>query len=185
VNTKIHSKTSGQGGQWHLKIGSQIHGPYRVAQMRSLVMQGMLTPHSQISLAGTDEWRTASDEPAMAVFFRGTKSKFAQRTAAPASTEKSAKIKSTNFLLIIDIKAESNNDLEQAIRRMGQVTNIMKNIWILHGSYTVGTVRNALIQYMRPMDSLFIIDVGEGKNASFNLGPKVDAKLRTIWKDNA
>ncbi len=183
VNANSHHKDSDQDRKWRLKIGAQIHGPYRAAQLRSLVSQGMLTPHSLISPADADEWRAASEEPAIAGFFRGAQRKFGRRNEAPDSPGAETKSESANFVLITDIKADSNSDLEQAIMRMGQTSLVMRNIWVLHGNYTVGALRNALIPYLRPMDSLFIVDVNRGKNAGFNLGPEIDAKIRKIWKD--
>ncbi len=184
MKTTVNNNTSQQEGKWRLKIGSQIHGPYSVNQMRSLALQGMLAPHSQVSPADADEWHAASEEPDLTVFFHGTQSKFGQRSSAPASAPTDVKSESTNFLLIIDIKSDSNNELEQAIMRLGRASHVMRNAWILHGCYTAGTVRNALTPYLRPMDSLFIVDVNQGKTAAFNLGPEVEAKIRKIWKDD-
>jgi len=149
-------------------------------------MQGMLTPHSQVSADGGKSWCPAREIQALSEFFRGTqKSGFGRRSPTPAPDTTQTAMGGTNFVLVLDIKAESNPDLELAISRLGKTTRIMRNTWVVHSTYTLGTLRNALVPHLRPLDSLFIADATHGKTAWFNLGVEVDARIRKVWKEDA
>ncbi len=171
--------------KWNLKIGDKIHGPYTANQMRSLVGQGMVAPHSLIAPAGSDDWCGAAQDAVISGFFRkksGTAPSPPERKSRKTPSPVAGQDEQTNFVLITDIKSENYNDLEQAILSLGRARHIMKNVWVLRSRYSAGTVRNALVQYMGSMDSLFVVDADHGKTAWFNLGLETDAKIRDVWQ---
>ena len=184
VDKNSNKATPVHDSKWRLKIGDQIHGPYTFKQMRSLVMQGLLSPHSMIALANSQDWKIATQDSDIASIFHGhSNKKFGSRVRATPLAEERAPSKGNNFILVFDIKSESNTDLEQTIMRLGRASRLTNNIWILHGDYTAGTLRNTLIHYLGKNDTLFVVDTTRSKAAWFNLGPEMDSKIRKVWKD--
>ncbi len=87
-----------------------------------------------------------------------------------------------NFVLIFDVKSRGHGKLEEDIMNMGRAVKILPGIWLLHGPYTAGSIRNQLLHHFGTLDSFFIIDASRDKLAWFNLGPEVDSQIRQVWR---
>lgn len=87
-----------------------------------------------------------------------------------------------NFVLIFDVKSRGHGRLEEDIMGMGKAVKILPGIWLLHGPYTAGSIRNQLLHHFGTLDSFFIVDATRDKLAWFNFGPEVDSQVRTVWR---
>ena len=87
-----------------------------------------------------------------------------------------------NFVLIFDVKSRGHGRLEEDIMGMGKAVKILPGIWLLHGPYTAGSIRNQLLHHFGTLDSFFIVDATRDKLAWFNFGPEVDSLVRNVWR---
>lgn len=109
----------------------------------------------------------------------------ADRRRKPRNVEETAEreeVEVANFVLIFDVKSRGHGKLEEDIMAMGKAVKILPGVWLLHGPYTAGSIRNQLIHHFGTLDSFFIIDASRDKLAWFNFGPEVDSTIRQVWK---
>ena len=52
---------------------------------------------------------------------------------------------------------------------------------MLYSEATINTIRNALVQKLGKIDTLFIVDAVHDKAAWFNFGPETDTRIRKMW----
>jgi hypothetical protein len=115
----------------------------------------------------------------------------AESAAGPAERRRTVRVEepqerdepeNSNFVLIFDVKSRGHGKLEEDIMNMGRSVKILPGIWLLHGPYTAGNIRNQLLHHFGTLDSFFIIDASRDKLAWFNLGPEVDSQIRQVWR---
>ena len=80
------------------------------------------------------------------------------------------------------MRTRSVQGLEEEIFNLGPTFPVLPQVWILATEASVNTVRNALVQKLGKLDTLFVVDATHNKAAWFNFGPEADARIRKIWK---
>lgn len=105
-----------------------------------------------------------------------------RRTTRVEEPQEREEPENSNFVLIFDVKSRGHGKLEEDIMNMGRAVKILPGIWLLHGPYTAGSIRNQLLHHFGTLDSFFIIDASHDKLAWFNLGPEVDSQIRQVWR---
>jgi hypothetical protein len=88
----------------------------------------------------------------------------------------------THFVIIADMKSRSIAGLEEEIFNLGPAYRFMPQSWILSSDISVNAVRQALVQKLGKLDTLFIVDTAHDKAAWFNFGPETDARVRRMWQ---
>jgi hypothetical protein len=85
-------------------------------------------------------------------------------------------------VIISDMKSRSITGLEEEIFGLGTAHRFMPQAWVLASEASINTIRNALVQKLGKIDSLFIVDAAHDKAAWFNFGPENDARVRRMWQ---
>jgi hypothetical protein len=186
-------------GAWSINVSGRLYGPFTSERMRGFHSEGRLSPTSLIAREGTADWHEARDEPEFSDLFGAHEQPIP--AAAPeamvpvgASLAKPAQISSVpiaaevkeggraHFVIVLDQKGRSTNDLDQVISTLGPSHRLLPNVWILSTEQTVNGVRNRLVQSIGKSDALFVIDASRGKAAWFNFGPEADVRIRRVWQ---
>jgi hypothetical protein len=89
-----------------------------------------------------------------------------------------------HFVIVADMKSRSITGLEEEIFSLGQAHRFGPQAWVLAAEAPINTIRNALVQKLGKLDTLFIVDAVRDKAAWFNFGPEADTKLRRLWAKN-
>lgn len=174
---------------WTVSVAGRNYGPYSAAQMQAFAAEGRLAPYSLVQRAGETEFRTASEDPELALLFEpvkpaGTSSGFRDPPASSFGRmdkdEKAAGEKS-HFIIIADMKSRSVAGLEEEIFNLGQAYPLLPQVWILASDASINSVRNLLIQKLGKLDILFVVDATHDKAAWFNFGPEAESRIRKIW----
>jgi hypothetical protein len=79
------------------------------------------------------------------------------------------------------MKSSSISGLEEEIFNLGQAHRFMQQAWVLSSDASINTIRNALVQKLGKIDTLFIVDAAHDKAAWFNFGPESDTRIRRMW----
>ena len=87
----------------------------------------------------------------------------------------------SHFVIVADLKSSSISGLEEEIFTLGQAHRFMPQAWILSSEASINTIRNALVQKLGKIDTLFIVDAAHDKAAWFNFGPESDTRIRKMW----
>lgn len=187
---------------WNIRVGGRNYGPYSLQQMRGLVAEGRLAPHSQVSRSENDEPCAAKEDSQLATLFASTLA----AEPIPSATGRFYTAKSTGdeeateqkfgrsnedlrgggrsrFLIIADMKSRSIAGLEEEIQNFGPTYTLMPQIWLLVSDQNINAIRNALVQKLGKIDVLFVIDATHNKATWFNFGPEADARIRRVWTD--
>ena len=174
---------------WTISVGGRVYGPYSLEQMRGFHTEGRLADHSLVARAGEDQFHSAIEDAALAVFFQP------QQQAAPAQPEPAAAPSTphkfgadtettgerTHYVIIADMKSRSITGLEEEIFNLGPAHRFMPQAWVLSSEVGINTIRHALVQKLGKIDTLFIVDAAHDKAAWFNFGPENDARVRRMW----
>ncbi|MGB8365660.1 MAG: GYF domain-containing protein [Rhizomicrobium sp.] len=176
---------------WIVNVGGRAYGPYSDAQMAAFVAEGRLVPQSLIARAGENAFRSASQEPALAMLFAAAPASPTPEVQTPRSdpgqifgrnkdeTQKNGE--RAHVVIIADMKSGSISGLEEEIYKLGQAYPLFPQVWLLRTEQSVNTVRNQLVQQLGKLDVLFVVDATNNKAAWFNFGPEADARIRRIW----
>lgn len=187
---------------WNVKVGGRNYGPYSLQQMRGLVAEGRLAPHSQVSRLGNYEPCAAKDDALLAELFSST----IVSEPIPSATGRFYTAKRTEeedanahkfgrshedarggergrFLIIADMKSRSISGLEEEIQNLGPAYTLLPQIWLLVSDQNINAIRNTLVQKLGKIDLLFVIDATHNKATWFNFGPEADARIRRVWTD--
>ena len=78
------------------------------------------------------------------------------------------------------MKSSSISGLEEEIFHLGQAHRFMGQAWVLSSEASINTSRNALVQKLGKLDTLFIVDAAHDKAAWFNFGPESDTQIRKM-----
>ena len=54
---------------WTISVAGRSYGPYTAAQMHAFSAEGRLAPHSLVSRTGEEQYRPASEDPALMQLF--------------------------------------------------------------------------------------------------------------------
>ena len=177
---------------WTISVGGRVYGPYSLEQMQGFHAENRLADHSMVARAGEEQFHPASEDTALALLFQP-----ASETAAvePIATEPVASEPAqphrfgartgadgpAHFVIVADMKSRSITGLEEEIFSLGQAHRFGPQSWVLSSEATINTIRNALVQKLGKIDTLFIVDAVHDKAAWFNFGPETDTRIRKMW----
>jgi hypothetical protein len=172
---------------WTISVGGRVYGPYSLEQMQSFHAENRLADHSLVARAGEEQFHPASEDTELAPLFQVAEENPAQpgepvphRFGARAGEELGKGIPS-HFVIIADMKSRSIAGLEEEIFNLGHAHRFMGQAWVLSSEATINTIRNALVQKLGKLDTLFIVDAAHDKAAWFNFGPESDTRIRKMW----
>jgi hypothetical protein len=185
-------------GPWIINVSGRAYGPYGAQQMRAFVSEGRLAAMSQTARAGENEFRNAVDDPELAPFFIASKQvnlavaeairpREADRPTAFGKLEGNSRENAepvsgpSHIIVIADMKSRSVSGIEEEIVRLGQVCQVLPQVWILSTESSLSAVRNLLVQQLGKLDVILVIDASKDKAAWFNFSPEAEARLRRIW----
>jgi len=171
---------------WTISVGGRVYGPYSLEQMRGFHAEGRLADHSLVARAGEDQFHNANEDTALAPLFQP------QAAAAPAQAEIPSSPhkfggepenagERTHYVIIADMKSRSITGLEEEIFNLGPAHRFMPQAWVLSSEVSINAIRQALVQKLGKIDTLFIVDAAHDKAAWFNFGPENDARVRRMW----
>src|ERR1700722_18926969 len=177
---------------WTISVGGRIYGPYSLEQMQGFHAENRLADHSMVARAGEEQFHPASEDAALALLFQpasetaagdaGAAEPVASEPAQPhrfgARTENGGP---AHFVIVADMKSRSITGLEEEIFSLGQAHRFGPQSWVLSSEATINTIRNALVQKLGKIDTLFIVDAVHDKAAWFNFGPETDTRIRKMW----
>mgnify|MGYP001074662644 FL=1 len=181
---------------WTISVGGRVYGPYSLEQMQGFHAENRLADHSLVARAGEEQFHPASEDAALAPMFQpvsptadaapGTAAETAAE-AAPTphrfgrSDSDSQTGEPAHFVIVADMKSRSITGIEEEIFSLGEAHRFMPQAWVLRSSATINTIRNALVQKLGKIDTLFIVDAAHDKAAWFNFGPESDTRIRKMW----
>lgn len=193
--------------RWLLKYDERIYGPYTRTAMESYIAEGRIAARSIIApegtLPGSDAWREAAATSEFSSFFQGIPVTVTPRSdaqtpsaaKAPASAERRASYgpekgqidrrrqpETSNFIIVIDVKARYAGPLEQAIMSLGPAYKLAPNVWCVNAEATAPGLLNSLSQHIGKTDSMFIVDATRDRSVWLNIGPESEAKIRRVWR---
>jgi hypothetical protein len=180
---------------WTISVGGRVYGPYSLEQMQGFHAENRLADHSLIARAGEEQFHPASEDPILAPLFQPAPE--AEPDHEPASEPISepaqphrfgARAESetahggpAHFVIVADMKSGSITGLEEEIFNLGQAHRFSSQAWVLCSEASINTLRNALVQKLGKLDSIFIVDAAHDKAAWFNFGPETDTRIRKMW----
>jgi len=172
---------------WTISVGGRVYGPYSLDQMRGFHLEGRLADHSLVARAGEDQFHNAIEDTALAPLFQP---QAAAQVTVPADTpstphkfggEPENAGERTHYVIIADMKSRSITGLEEEIFNLGPAHRFMPQAWVLSSEVSINAIRQALVQKLGKIDTLFIVDAAHDKAAWFNFGPENDARVRRMW----
>jgi hypothetical protein len=177
---------------WTISVGGRVYGPYSLEQMQGFHAENRLADHSLIARAGEEQFHAASEDPELAQLFQAPAAATVTEPAAPAEpaqphrfgarTEAEAATGApSHFVIVADMKSRSITGLEEEIFALGQAHRFGPQAWVLSSETTINAIRNALVQKLGKIDTLFIVDAAHDKAAWFNFGPETDTRIRKMW----
>jgi hypothetical protein len=173
---------------WTISVGGRVYGPYSLEQMQGFHAENRLADHSLVARAGEEQFHPASEDPELALLFAPAEHvepaaaepaqphRFGARAEADHASEGPA-----HFVIVADMKSRSIAGLEEEIFTLGQAHRFGPQSWVLSSEAAINTIRNALVQKLGKIDTLFIVDAAHDKAAWFNFGPETDTKIRKMW----
>jgi GYF domain 2 len=170
---------------WTISVGGRVYGPYSLEQMQDFHAEKRLADHSLVARGGEEQFHPASEDPELATWFQPI-----AREAASASSETAPRFGSraegengvpSHFVIIADMKSRSITSLEDEIFALGAAHRFGAQAWALSSEISLNTIRNALVQKLGKIDTLFIVDATRDKAAWFNFGPETDTRIRRMW----
>jgi hypothetical protein len=177
---------------WTISVGGRVYGPYSLEQMQGFHAENRLADHSLIARAGEEQFHPASEDSELALLFQPAAGEPASAPSEPASSEPAQPHRFGNrsetdignpahFVVIADMKSRSITGLEEEIFTLGPAHRFGPQAWVLSSEASINTIRNALVQKMGKIDTLFIVDAAHDKAAWFNFGPETDSRIRKMW----
>jgi hypothetical protein len=177
---------------WTISVGGRVYGPYSLEQMQGFHAENRLADHSLVARAGEEQFHPASEDTELALLFHPVPS--AQALTEPAIPEPAQPHRfgsraepdagsggPSHFVVIADMKSRSITGLEEEIFTLGPAHRFGPQAWVLSSEASINTIRNALVQKLGKIDTLFIVDAAHDKAAWFNFGPETDSRIRKMW----
>ncbi|MFZ5615928.1 MAG: hypothetical protein ACOZAA_01205 [Pseudomonadota bacterium] len=192
---------------WCIKANERIYGPYSSGDLRKFAHEGRFAPWSLIAPAGSRDFKEARMESAFAQFFgAGAPAKDARafgksdgsdpetavigaetartepRRARPIgplarSNPSTDQMGLANFVIIFDVVNAAASRVENALASLGTAFRLAENVWAVSCALTAIGVRNAIAPYLKPHESLFVVDTTNGRTSWQNYAPEAHAKI--------
>ncbi|MEK7266678.1 MAG: hypothetical protein AAB227_11340 [Pseudomonadota bacterium] len=194
---------------WCLKSNERVYGPYSSRDLKKFAQEGRFAAWSLVAPAGGRDFKEARLEPAFAQLFGIEKApdgshnfgKLDRSDAAPATPANdisheprrarplgSAKpnpstdqLEPANFVIIFDVVNAAASRVENALSGLGSSFRLAENVWSVNCALTAIGVRNALSPFLRPYESLFVIDATHGRTSWQNYAPEAHAKITKAY----
>ncbi len=188
---------------WCIKSNDRVYGPYSSRDLKKFAHEGRFAAWSLIAPAGSKDWKEARSEPAFAQFFgldadpdnsrtfgklvqQDERAAGAPRRARPigreaASAPSTDKIEPANFVLIFDVVNAAASRVESALMSLGAAFRLADNVWSVNCRLTAIGVRNAIAPFLRPNETLFVIDATNGRASWQNYAPEAHAKITKAY----
>ncbi len=177
---------------WTISVGGRVYGPYSLEQMQGFHAENRLADHSLVARAGEEQFHPASEDAELALLFQPAAPIEQPDTSAAAepaqphrfgarSEAENAHEGPSHFVIVADMKSRSITGLEEEIFSLGQAHRFGPQSWVLSSEASINTIRNALVQKLGKIDTLFIVDAAHDKAAWFNFGPETDTRIRKMW----
>lgn len=186
---------------WTISVGGRVYGPYTLEQMQGFHAENRLADHSLVARAGEEQFHPAFEDPQLAPLFPSAASLAAESQGAPhhepaaepaqephqphrfgaRAPADHAQSGPSHYVIVADMKSASIAHLEEEIFRMGQAHRFTSQAWVLVSEASINIVRNALVQKLGKLDTIFIVDAAHDKAAWFNFGPEMDTRIRKMW----
>ena len=160
---------------WFVKVEGRVYGPYTGAQMRAFVGEGRIAAHSIVSSSRDGEFMPASNVPQLQTWLDDLRREpgFRRRDSVDERT--------SNFLVVADLHADSRAGFEAVLAEFGDVESITSTVWILRGATSASHLRNELSHLLDRADKLLVVDASRDRAAWFNLGKDADQQIRELW----
>jgi hypothetical protein len=176
---------------WTISVGGRVYGPYSLEQMQGFHAENRLADHSLVARAGEEQFHPATDDPELALLFQAPAAA-AEPASAPAEPAQPHRFGGraeseagngipSHFVIVADMKSRSITGLEEEIFTLGPAHRFGSQAWVLSSEASINTIRNALVQKLGKIDTLFIVDAAHDKAAWFNFGPETDTRIRKMW----
>jgi len=171
---------------WTISVGGRVYGPYSLEQMQDFHAENRLADHSLAARDGEEQFHPAVEDPDLAPLFQLAQETVAAEPQAPHRfggriEQEIASGLPSHFVIIADMKSSSISGLEEEIFHLGNAHRFMNQAWVLSSEASINTIRNALVQKLGKLDTLFIVDAAHDKAAWFNFGPESDTRIRKMW----
>ncbi|HEY0267195.1 MAG TPA: DUF4339 domain-containing protein, partial [Rhizomicrobium sp.] len=174
-----------------ISVGGRVYGPYGLEQMQGFHAENRLADHSLIARAGEEQFHPAGEDPELAALFAAPAAVAEETQAGPAAAQphrfgagreaEAASGLPSHFVIVADMKSRSIAGLEEEIFTLGQAHRFGPQAWVLSAEASINTIRNALVQKLGKIDTIFIVDAAHDKAAWFNFGPETDTRIRKMW----
>jgi hypothetical protein len=82
-----------------------------------------------------------------------------------------------NFVIVFDVVSAAASRVENALASLGASFRLAENVWTVNCALTAIGVRNAIAPFLRPHESLFVIDATNGRTSWQNYAPEAHAKI--------
>jgi len=178
---------------WTISVGGRVYGPYSLEQMQGFHAENRLADHSLVARAGEEQFHPASEDAELTLLFQPVPAE-EPVLAEPVLTEPVEPAQPhrfgsrdaetglpAHFVIIADMKSRSIAGLEEEIFTLGPAHRFGPQAWVLSSEASINTIRNALVQKLGKVDTLFIVDAAHDKAAWFNFGPETDSRIRKMW----
>ena len=178
---------------WTISVGGRVYGPYSLEQMQAFHAENRLADHSLIARAGEEQFHPASEDAALAPLFQPAPAPEPEPSVEPVmepaqphrfgarAEPEAADQGPAHFVIVADMKSGSIAGLEDEIFKLGQAHRFSAQSWVLCSDGSINIVRNALVQKLGKLDTIFIVDASHDKAAWFNFGPEADTRIRKMW----
>lgn len=190
---------------WCIKVNDRVYGPYTSNQLRKFAHEGRFAQTSLIAPAGGKEWRQAAQETSFATFFGSSSAQSSQKHAfgraqpkanvvethpkrrktdhpAEKAPPKSARKESvSNFIVVFQVDGVAGNRIEPVLSAMGPTFKLAQNVWTVKCAYTAIGLRNSIAPFLRPQESVFVIDATNGRTCWQNYAPEPHAKISAAF----
>jgi len=179
---------------WTISVGGRVYGPYSLEQMQGFHAENRLADHSLVARAGEEQFHPAIEDAELALLFQPVAD--VEPVAAPAASlaepaqphrfgasrePESGSEGPGHFVIVADMKSRSIAGLEEEIFTMGPAHRFGPQAWVLSSEASINVIRNALVQKLGKIDTIFIVDAAHDKAAWFNFGPETDTRIRKMW----
>ena len=86
-----------------------------------------------------------------------------------------------NFVVIFDVVSGAAGRISSMVASLGPSFRIADNVWSVNCSLTAIGVRNALAPYLRPNESIFVVDASNGRASWQNYAPEAHSKITAAY----
>ena len=192
---------------WCLKSNERIYGPYSARDLKKFAFEGRFAAWSLVAPAGSAEFKEACKEPAFADFFGaanvtdnarafgkfensklepGDPSSTSPRRARALGREQKQQAQNdhhpiSNFVIVFDVVNAAASRVENALAGLGTAFRLAENVWSVSCPLTAIGVRNAIAPFLRPHETLFVIDASNGRTSWQNYAPEAHAKITQAY----